>query len=535
MARASLADARTIVRAKGILQRVESDLTAGGRDGLCLLNGVMDSNDPAIHAHVAEHRTLLRALVMMLTRPTPREPDAAFVVAALALEKLVAGGAALAGACADVLDALSDAELKALVEATAIDTLTLPVTSLLTHCLLLHSDHAPLVGRLAGQAELPRAMAQRLVSPGSSEDVWNEATHCILGLVASTRTCGPPPATWAKPIIQPLRSIVAKHVKGAAPSSLILQTGILLRTLSTVFDLKPSLARGLPDYVAVLRGGGAASVQVATLVGNLSTHPGVRTAALREGAVPALVALLCPRGGEPPEAAVSAFRALSTLSEYAESRKAILAEADAQARLLDTLRKVVVPGLTLNSPFGADINIVALLIAVFKVHHHGLVPPEALVGTGALAKVVQLLQSCDDQIIVLLATDFVLTTLKWTAADAGTVVDACRAALHAFGPAGLRFRSGIGQLLEIIARCVCSWTPVPHQPRRRDGLQEIDAAAWAPPARGRALAELLVADAVWVSILCSAVMTRPEDAFVRDLRDVASPEKACARAASSTT
>ena len=236
--------------------------------------------------------------------------------------------AALSDVCVRVADdALSDADLLALVGALAGDA---EVASLvfLTRC----ASHAPLLRRLVGPAGLPLALAKLLAVEGSSAPSREAAAHCLQGLVGSALKLGPPLATWAKPIIKPLRSAFGRDARGAAPGAAPSIVGEVLTLLSADHQLVSALTAGMPEFVAVVKGDVEQLFYAAQLIGVLASHPGARAAALQEGAVPALASLsstakkahpshLCKRGTGKRRP----FCTLVHLSIYEDSRVAILA------------------------------------------------------------------------------------------------------------------------------------------------------------------------------------------------------------------
>ena len=345
----SVADARTIVSVEGLLRRVERNLAepAGGAGGLMLLPASLfilyyaaGGRDAAISARIAEERDLLPTLVLLAARgPASRgdgsrnaQPIAteARMLAMLALEAIRSSGAAAAGICTLAVDALSDADLQALVEALVgkAGSPTKYSLSFLAACL----EHAPLLPRLVGPAGLPLALAKLLADEGPTEDTRMAAGECLKLLIEAAREHGPPLAAWAKPIIKPLRAAFVRNVVGGAapPESADMFAGHILHTLSADAHLVTAVASGMPDFISCLRGSDFPAVLAAAIIRNLATHPGARAAALREGAVPALVSLASDRK------VVDAFNTLGELSSYDDARAAILA-TDAPLRLRGTV------------------------------------------------------------------------------------------------------------------------------------------------------------------------------------------------------
>ena len=239
LAFASVADALAIVSATGLLRLVERNLAeaAGGNAGQELANNsvrlvleAVNSHAAAICTRVAEERGLLRALVLLVARG-PAAPGngsrATILDAAIARQQaatavmILATNSAVAGLCARTVDALSDADLQALVDASAsrgkhaADNLSPCVTSILGGCL----GHAPLLPRLVGPAGLPLTLTKILADEGHSEGARFLAAESLLRLIDVTREHGPPLATWAKPIVKHLRADFARAVRGREGSS----------------------------------------------------------------------------------------------------------------------------------------------------------------------------------------------------------------------------------------------------------------------------------------------------------------------------
>ena len=188
IAYASAADAMTIALWKGLLKRVERNAAAaeGSEEAqlayvsLALLAMVVNSCDAAACMRVAENRDLLRTLVLLVARgPVARvdgDRDAAVrQFAAGALLQLATSADAVAAACNRVVDALSDADLQALVEASVSlgksDEYTFNTVDFLSDCRF----DAPLLRRLVGPAGLPLALAKFVACEGPS----GQASSCV--------------------------------------------------------------------------------------------------------------------------------------------------------------------------------------------------------------------------------------------------------------------------------------------------------------------------------------------------------------------
>ena len=191
---------------------------------------------------------------------------------------------------------------------------------------------------------LPLALAKLLAGEGFSEDARMSAAQCIRKIYESAHVHGPPLAVWAKPIVKPLRAAFMRGARLAAPDSSFINVGNFMITLSTEPHLIPTMASGMPDFVSALKLVGPPAAYASRIIGNLITHPGARAAALREGAVPALVSLLHGKDGAPVpsatpsggvDAAIAAFTALGNLA--ATDSRAVLLAADAPSRLRGTL------------------------------------------------------------------------------------------------------------------------------------------------------------------------------------------------------
>ena len=172
----SVADARAIVSAEGLLRRIESNLAATNTEwrselSLCsiaILSGAAYNIDNTVCDRIAEEATLRRTILRIAVLGLPagrgdRSPTPILVSseaqrhAAVAFMKL-SFRPALVGVCARDVDALSDADLKALVDGGVSrerdDQYTESVVGILGNCC---SRHAPLLRRLVGPAGLPLA------------------------------------------------------------------------------------------------------------------------------------------------------------------------------------------------------------------------------------------------------------------------------------------------------------------------------------------------------------------------------------------
>ena len=543
-----------------ILRRVERDLTepAGGEAGLGLalrstglLFATVESGDAATCARVAEERDLMRTLVMLVARGPRACGDASrdalpatnlmrdIVAAALAMIP-PSGPSTVAVACARVVDALSDADLQALVNASVscgqAGKFTLHAIGFLYYCL----GHAPLLRRLVGPAGLPLALAKLLAGEGFSEIAMHPAAAlCLQRLIEAAEVHGPPLATWAKPIVKPLRAADARAVRGAALETSEASTGVLhslgctLLTLSLYPPLIPTVASGIPDFVSALRGGGFPAGLASGVIGNLAQHPGARAAALREGAVPAIVSLLYGKdgtltpavkavGGE--ETALQAFKVLGDLTLFDDSRGAILA-TDAPLRLRGTLLGASMAGLApdYQSTF-SESPITPSLIALGNFICDGILSVVALVDTGAIARVAQLSQGGDIE-VALHATRVLLLLLLAAdnAAELKPVVDALRAVLWAFGPTGVH--KDVAALVGPLSRSLCHWSRSSHEPQKEP--PDVNARPWPSSKAGQALSELLVADAYFIPRLCGVILASPDVAFDSDLRELGPADVKC--------
>ena len=533
IARASVTDALVIVSAEGLLRRVERNLaalSAGDVADLRLAGVSLDllvtaaREGAAICECVAGEGGLLRALALHVARtPRPRSLDSrgASVLAAevrlraaKVLENLALRSTAAAGECARAVDALSDEDLKALLDALVdreqAEGFATAALSLLADC----ARHAPLLHRLVGPAGLPLVLVKIVTGEDFSVGARTNASFCIHGLVKAASGHGPPPCAWAKPIIKPLRAaFVRDTAKGAVMEPPPMLVGNLLLTLSTESPLIPAMASGMPDFVSFTRGGGHQATLAAKIIGNLSPHPGARAAAVREGAVPALVSLLYGKDGAPSpsvkarggeEAARESFKALGNLASFDDSKAAILA-TDASSRLWGTLLGATQAGLT-SSYSRVLLDSIA---ALSKLTMSSTLPMSALVDTGALTRVTQLLHA-SDWVLASHAASFLLASLILAEpSDLRPFVDAVRSVLRAFGPRGAH-ALWAPVLTRAFANYLCAWTSVAHEPSKPGGIQDeyIIPRRW--PERGRILGELLVADAHAIPYLCHMIRTCPE-------------------------
>ena len=315
IAGASVADALAIVSAEGLLRRVERNLAepAGGYAGLDLayigttmLFTLVDSKDAAVCVRVVEERDLLRALVLLVARGPRGRGDGSRAALSLVdsirlnavtvLGVLSTGAANLVSVCAHVVDALPDADLQALVDVfisqEIAELLKAATISFLACCLC----HAPLLPRLVG-AGLPLGLAKLLACEELTEHLRSSAAICLRRVIEAAREHGPPLGTWAKPIVKPLRTAFVGLARGVAPRTLTMAMGVSLSVLACDPRLIPAVASGLPNLVSSMRGGGILAAYSARIIGNLAGHPGARTAALREGAVPAIVSLFYGKDG----------------------------------------------------------------------------------------------------------------------------------------------------------------------------------------------------------------------------------------------
>ena len=423
-------------------------------------------------------------------------------------------------ACARLVDALADADLQALIDHAVDRESDFSALTFLAGCLC----HAPLVRRMVERAGLPLILAKLLADEGGSESkrVW--AAKCIDIAILTARESGPPPDTWAKPIIKPLRAaFVAAIARDPALGTSSAVVCSILVSLASESNLRSSVASGLPDFVAALRGGGHPADLASTLVMSLAPHPGARAAALRAGAVPALVSLLSGADGAPSpavrascgeEAAGSAFRSLGTFSLFDDSRAAILA-TDASSRLRGTLLGSTIPGLASDNPKQIEGDLFALssLLAT-KV-----LPVASLIDTGALARGTQLLQSGNLKVLAR-AAKLPLVALAFAGpSELQPVIAALRAVLRAFGPASSHPSSGpISLFIVPIAKYMCRWAGGAPEPPTVEFPSFDDALPWQPPENGRAFGELLVTEGYLIPILSGMIRANPEYAFTKDLR-----------------
>ena len=226
IARASVADALTVVSTEGLLPLLDRNLgqavsaTGGGADGrdlasaaLMVLIPVLFSGNAVVCGRVAQGGGgLLLSLVRLVARgprgrgfaPSPGDPPELKLGldAALALACIAKSSVASAAACGRAVDDLSDAELKALVDASVGLPYMLLMIRFLDNCLC----HAPLLPRLVGPAGLPLALAKLLAGEGTVDESLRILTGlCIQRLLETAREHGPPLAAWAKPLVKPLR------------------------------------------------------------------------------------------------------------------------------------------------------------------------------------------------------------------------------------------------------------------------------------------------------------------------------------------
>ena len=551
----SVADALAVVSAEGLLRRVERNLAeraAAGRLELAhfsisIVAGAVVSNDAAVCARIAEERDLLRVLVLLVARGPRASGDgsrgalkAAIGTRSAASDTLmrVASSAAAPGeACACVVDALTDEDLKSLVDVSVDreqdDALTSGVIGLLACCL----GHAPLRVRLVGPVGLPLALAKLLAGKGSPDSARN-AVECLQRLIEAAQRDGPPLAGWAKPIVKPLRSAFARSARGSALGSTPLRVGSVLATLACDPLLIPTVASGMPDFVSLVQGGGPPSFCAANIIRNMvASHPAAQAAALREGAVPALVSLLYGRDGAPSPAvaalegekvAIVAFSTLGIMSVFDDLRAALLA-MDAASRLRGTLLGASMAGLRL-SPGDQDIlgqtMLKASIMAINAFITFEVLPVAALVDTGALKRTEQLSRS-GDVTTALRAAKLLLASLKAARPpDVKPVIDAIKTALHSFSPAGVHGYAA-PQITARLADCFFCQTRQSHEPYVTEGRPDEDILSRWLPERGQALGELLVADAHVILRLCSVVQARPGDAFDADLGGLDAGEVRC--------
>ena len=142
----------------------------------------------------------------------------------------------------------------------------------------------------------------------------------------------------------------------------------------------------------------------------------------------------------------------------------------------------------------------------------------ALVDTGALKRVTQIVQGGDVSDAAMAAKVILAAFLASEVAQLARVVDALRAALRAFGPAGAHGFAATS-LTGLLSKCLCDWSREPRGPA--SGLPSNDAASRRSLKRGWALGELLMADAHVLPYLCDVILFSPSDAFQADaLRDL---------------
>ena len=246
----SVADARTIISTEGFLRRVEDNLAATNTVNqmklascsLLIVGGAANSADNAVCVRIAEEATLRQTLLRFTVRGLGRgdgspaamlSSAAAETRAAVVFQKLTVRSA-LVGVCARDVDALSDADLQALVDRGVSpekhDHYAESVILTLQNCCRCRTS---LLHRLIGMS-LPLALAKLLASDaGFHENTRARAAMCIQIMMEAARMHGPPLESWARPIIKPLRAAYVHSASVAARGMSPVAVGLALRALST--------------------------------------------------------------------------------------------------------------------------------------------------------------------------------------------------------------------------------------------------------------------------------------------------------------
>lgn len=427
---ASVADALTIVSAEGLLRCVARPLVSESQmvplsnaadaadaadaafDSIRILAGAVIGANASVCTRIAQEGELLRALLRILAKGS--KPYVASILENLSVPA--------ASACALAVGALSDDDLRALVEAASgDDTKNTSVLALFCNCCRVPT--AP-IGRLITLG-LPLALAE-LLACDVSERTLN-AGCCIECFLEA-----PHDQAWTKAIVKPLRAAYRLGLENGAlaearPS--VMNVVNLLTSMALAPDTRVAVAKGLPDFVATLRGRGAvAAAAAATIICNLSPHPGTRAASLREGAVPALAALL-HAGSLFSAPAVAAFVALGSMCLFDDVRPAILA-TDAPARLMALLR-----GLPAIGPASMNVQFV---ISVSNFALSNVLPAATLADTRVLAYAARLCGGADAEVARLSARLLLilLAMVDEEACDVTPFVDAVAAAHRELGRSG---------------------------------------------------------------------------------------------------
>ena len=135
------------------------------------------------------------------------------------LFRLTSPHAEAAAVCAREVNALSNADLRSLVDVAsarregADEYMAVGLLSFLAACL----GHAALLRRLLMPAGFPLALAELVVSEeATSMPAKRAAVECFARVIEAARALDPPPDAWAKPLVKPLRQAFLRHGGDAA-------------------------------------------------------------------------------------------------------------------------------------------------------------------------------------------------------------------------------------------------------------------------------------------------------------------------------
>ena len=463
MARASAADALSIVGAEGLLACVERRVTAGGTasgdqaaaNAIALLTAAAATGDARVHARIAGEEPLLRALLLAVARGPPDGARRGYTATALHQLSHTASWEAAARA----VDVLPDKDLKAVVAASVFCRwglkFSLAAVAFLARCA---RDEAVL-RRLLGPAAFLRALAGLMADEAAPDLPRVMAVDAIYGLVSAAKSRGVGDKEAFKPLLKPLMAAYERgRLPGASPIVDYIGTQVAPTLDLLVKDAKllPSLAADIPRLVAALQGGGPAAISAAAALTTLSTQPAPCAAIVRAGAVSVLVALLLPRD----RACYAFIDALANLMADAGGRAALRA-TDASARMAAMLDDAELCRLSRGAARleGEDEGLLSLALATSDLSNfvtQEILPASVLLTLATPARVARIARvggvTSDNAVNALLH----VAILRRSNFDAMAASGALRAILDAFVDAGAsdRLLRSTGHLL------TCSLSPV---------------------------------------------------------------------------
>ena len=317
IARASSADALSIVNATGVLACIEARLlvAAGGRcvnvglplrdaeRAASLLSGLLECGGPRVAERVGREGALLSTLAwLMMGGPIGGATSLPFNVAA-ALSSL----SGTLDARVDAVAALSLRELQDASDGFANGkwepSLSCIVSSALVSCGGRYDRGFCERLLSAGLAKALVALTTQL--SGDEEDLALASNALGMLIKAAQAFDLPGQCASFQQLVKPLVAALDDGAAlGASPRAIAIarEATFALSSLSNDPRLFPSLASGLPTLVSFLKGGSGPLVLPALVfIGNFGSEPGAQLA-IRAGAVSALMALVRSGGADGHEA-----------------------------------------------------------------------------------------------------------------------------------------------------------------------------------------------------------------------------------------